>query len=181
MSFLDRLFGLLMPSRAKYRVTEIEATTTYKPLEKVETRVCKKTGVGVEIIARGKTAGYGYGNGANMVVFRNVTGGDTLIMCAKTFERLYLNHHAYVEYCAKKANPPGKLDERGWIATGVINESHRAARGYPRRQAVRWNKKEEMDLLDAHSQGLGVKKLARLHERSEGGVSSRLMDLGVLQ
>lgn len=62
-------------------------------------------------------------------------------------------------------------------------EGWSSARGYviktpgalnPNRQGVRWTPKEDFDLLQAFRRGVSVEELAKRHQRTVGGITSRL-------
>lgn len=65
----------------------------------------------------------------------------------------------------------------GWMNEGAPNALHRQARSYPPRQAARWTATEEQDMLSAVLRGATCEQIARIHQRSIGGVSTRLARL----
>jgi hypothetical protein len=66
------------------------------------------------------------------------------------------------------------VDARGWIQDGIIAPAKRTSGTKARRQAVRWSTAEERDALAQVALGFDEREIAAWHERSVGGITSRL-------
>lgn len=55
-----------------------------------------------------------------------------------------------------------------------MSPEYRARLGYPLRQAVRYTAQEDRQLLDAWEMGVSIAELAADHQRSEGGIATRI-------
>lgn len=83
-----------------------------------------------------------------------------------------------------KRPPPPLLDERGWVIgrDGTLWRGAarwRPGRDFRARHGMTWNVTEDNYLLGAFQWGFSIEEIAEDHQRSLGGIRSRLKLLGV--
>lgn len=65
-----------------------------------------------------------------------------------------------------------------FLASRALEGAPRAARALPSQAGKPWSQEEDQRLLEAFDQGADLVTLTASHERSKGGVASRLVHLG---
>ena len=68
---------------------------------------------------------------------------------------------------------------QGALALQEGSEARR--KGKPDRVGSQWTQEEEERLTDAFRQGTPIKDIAQAHQRTRGGIRSRLISLGLLE